>query len=75
MGSTNDVAAFYVMVQKLIWHVSTIAGWKQGPVAVLGKKINNLKDPVFGQPPRLVRMYYSKEDGIQTKACAANGHG
>ena len=34
-GSTKDVAAFQGTVQKLARHVSTAAGWKQGPM--LGK--------------------------------------
>ena len=34
-GSTKDAAAFQDTVQKLARHVSTTAGWKQGPT--LGK--------------------------------------
>ena len=67
-GSTKDAAAFQDTVQKLARHVSTAAGWKQGPI--LGKAITNLKDPVFDQPTRPVKTYFDNVDDTETKARA-----
>ena len=39
-GPTKDAAAFQDTVQKLARHVSTAAGWKQGPT--LGKAMTDL---------------------------------
>ena len=39
-GSTKDATAFQGTVQKLARHVSTVAGWKQGPT--LGKATTDL---------------------------------
>ena len=51
-GSTKDAAAFQDTVQKLALHVSTVAGWKQGPM--LGKVMTDLRDPVLNPPTRPV---------------------
>ena len=55
-GSMKDATAFQGTVQKLARHVSTAAGWKQGPT--LGKATTDLQDPVFSPPSRPVREYY-----------------
>ena len=39
MGSMKDAAAFQGTVQKLARHVSTAAGWEQGPT--LGKAMSD----------------------------------
>ena len=62
-GSTKDAAAFQGTVQKLARHVSTAAGWNQGPT--LGKAMTDLRDPVFIPPKRPVREYYAV-DGTTT---------
>jgi hypothetical protein len=59
------------MAQQLARHVSITTGVKQGPM--LSKAMTNLKDPVFNQPMRPVRMYFDKEDSIKIKAVATNG--
>jgi hypothetical protein len=69
-GSTKDAAAFQDTVQKLARHVSTAAGWKQGPT--LGKAMTDLRDPAFDQPTRPVREYYAP-DGTVTKSRATAG--
>ena len=70
-GSIKDAAAFQDTVHKLARRVSTAAGWKQGPT--LGKVMTNLRDPVFDQPTRPVRMYFDNVDGTATKAWAMSG--
>ena len=52
-GSTKDAVAFQDTVRKLARHVSTAAGWKQGPTP--GKAMTNLQDPVFNPLSRPVR--------------------
>ena len=54
--STKDVTTFQCMVQKLARHVSTAAGWKQGPT--LKKAMTDLQDPVNSLLSRPVRQYY-----------------
>ena len=51
--------------------MSTAAGWKQGPM--LGKAMTILRNPVFDQPTRLVRMYFNNVDSTKTKARATVG--
>ena len=70
-GSTRDAAAFQDTVQKLARHVSTAAGWKQGPT--LGKAMTDLRDPAFNQPERPVREYYKNTDGMTTTDRATAG--
>ena len=70
-GSTKDAAAFQDTVQKLARHVSTAAGWKQGPTQ--GKAMNDLRDPVFNPPSRPVRQYYQHTDGAVTTDRAIAG--
>ena len=60
-GSTKDAAAFQDTVQKLARHVSTAAGWKQGPT--LGKAMTDLRDPVFVPPVRPLRLFHQNTDG------------
>ena len=70
-GSTKDTTAFQNTVQKLAQHVSIAAGWKQGPR--FGKEMTDLKEPVFDQPTRPVRMNYDNQDNTETKVWATNG--
>ena len=52
--STKDATTFQDTVKKLVWYVPTVAGWKQIPK--LGEAMNGLRDPVFDQPTRPVRV-------------------
>ena len=70
-GSTKDAAAFQDTVQKLARHVSTAAGWKQGPT--LGKAMTDLRDPAFNPPTRSVRKYFKNTDDAETKDQATGG--
>ena len=70
-GNTKDAAAFQDTVQKLALHVSTAAGWKQGPT--LGKAMTDLRDPTFVPLTRPVRKYFKNTDGTGTTDRATGG--
>ena len=70
-GSTKDATAFQDTLQKLARHVSTAAGWKQGPL--FGKTITNLRDPVFDPPTRPVCGYYRNTANEVTTDRATGG--
>ena len=70
-GSIKDATAFQGTVQKLVWHVSTATGWKQGPT--LGKAMTDLQDPVFNPLSRPARQYYNHTDGVVTTDRATAG--